>query len=68
MTFVTIWFMGFHGGKPPTSDGQVGAGQPNRARVPSGKTVKIGQPNKVRALDGRSAGLLKSRARTTRSA
>lgn len=52
----------------PTSDGQVGAGQPNRARVPSGKTTKIGQSNKVRALDGQSARLLESRARTPRSA
>jgi hypothetical protein len=26
MTFVPIRFLGFHGGEPPTGDGQVGAG------------------------------------------
>jgi hypothetical protein len=68
MTFVPIRFLGFHGSEPPTSYGQVGAGQPNRARAPSGKTAKIEQPNKARALDDRSAGLLESRARTPWSA
>jgi hypothetical protein len=68
MTFVPIQFLGFHGGEPPTSDGQVGAGQPNRARAPSGKMAKIRQPNKARALDGWSAGLLESRAQTLWSA
>jgi hypothetical protein len=56
-----IQFLGLHGGEPPTGDGQVGAGQPNRARAPSGKTTKNRLLNRARVPDGRSAGLLDSR-------
>jgi hypothetical protein len=59
MTFVPIWFLGFHGGEPPTGDEQVGAGQPNRARA-EGAVEEDGQTTKNRMgaawrADGRRA-------------